>query len=120
MRPSCEGKNMQIKTWQKQRSFVESSTLLPKATRISMPDSSKPFVRQIKKFPLEQEFLVKTLKNAGQGESSVVFVPQQLKHRAFELAHDKCGHQGPQRTHQILLAYMPEMSDGQEAQQSTF
>ena len=93
--------------------FVESATLPSKALRKTWPHSTRSLLRQIRKFRIERGVLVKKLKDAGYGETTVVLVPKRLQRRAFELAHDECGHQGPERTHQILAArcYWPYMLD---------
>ena len=84
-----------------------------KALRKTWPHSTRSLLRQIRKFRIERGVLVKKLKDAGYGETTVVLVPKRLQRRAFELAHDECGHQGPERTHQILAArcYWPYMLD---------
>ena len=93
--------------------FVESATLPSKALRKTWPHSTRSLLRQIRKFRIERGVLVKRLKDAGYGETTAAVVPKRLQRRAFELAHDECGHQGPERTHQILAArcYWPYMLD---------
>ena len=93
--------------------FLKSKTLPPKDVRDSMHPDARPYLRQLSKLQLVDGVLEKKVVDVVRGEISVVVVPVSLRLEALRLAHDQCGHQGPDRTLQLLQTrcYWPSMRE---------
>ena len=93
--------------------FVNSKTLPSTAQRKSWSPTAKSLLRQIRKLHIQDGVLMRHMKDSGLGATSVVVVPLSHQQKALQLAHDQSGHQGPDRTYNIIRArcYWPNLLD---------
>lgn len=93
--------------------FVGKRKIPAKKERSCLPLESKPYLRQFSRLHLVDGVLMKRRRDKESGMTSVVVVPTTQRPEALRLAHDQCGHQGPERTLQLLQkrCYWPNMKE---------
>ncbi|GFO18491.1 Pol polyprotein [Plakobranchus ocellatus] len=69
--------------------------------RAALPRHAQALLTQWKRLRFEDNVLVRTVVGP-EGEISQVVLPAKKQKEACQLAHDSCGHQGPERTLQTL------------------
>ena len=93
--------------------FLTSKTMPSPTARKKWTPMARSYLRQIRRLQLRDGVVVRRLMDAGLGESTVVVVPAGQQQHALQLAHDQCGHQGPERTYEVLRSrcYWPNMQE---------
>ena len=91
--------------------FIERGALPTKTERKLLPLGTRPYLRQFSRLHFVNGVLEKRMTDPEIGETSVAVVPSSQRSEALHLAHDQCGHQGPDRTLQLLQkrCYWPNM-----------
>ena len=88
---------------------VRAGTIPPKPQRKASSPAVRQYLRQIKKLVIRDDVIYRVNKLADGG--AVAIIPSSMVPRVLQLAHDDCGHQGSERTYQILArrCYFPNM-----------
>ena len=96
------------------RQFVGRGTLPNKTQRKNCSEATKALLRSFNSFRLVDDLLVKLWTDPeSQEKLNAVVVPEDLRPRLLQLAHDLHGHQGAERTCKILRrrCFWPRMMD---------